>query len=62
MQLVKTETHEAYLPHKGSVSQFSDRYSVEYDTFDAKKKAHDLGWRKKAPRRKVIVNGKVKYV
>lgn len=30
MQLVKTETHIASLPHKGAVSQFEKEFGVEY--------------------------------
>ena len=30
MQLVKTDTHKATIPHKGSVSQFEKHFGVEY--------------------------------
>jgi RHS repeat-associated protein len=47
MQLVKTETHKAKVPHKGSSDQFSKHFGVEYDTYEAKMKAYEQGWRKK---------------
>jgi RHS repeat-associated protein len=47
MQLVKTSAHEATLPHKGSASQFADHFKVDYDTYEAKMKAYEQGWRKK---------------
>ena len=53
MQLIKTEAHEATLPHKGSASQFADHFGVEYDTFEAKQKAHEAGWRKKKPKQRI---------
>ncbi|WP_280653709.1 RHS repeat-associated core domain-containing protein [Flavobacterium chilense] len=42
MQLVTTSPHEA----KGSASQFAEHLKVEYDTFEAKMKAYEQGWRK----------------
>jgi RHS repeat-associated protein len=47
MQLVTTSAHEATLPHKGSASQFAEHFKVEYDTYEAKMKAYEKGWRKK---------------
>jgi RHS repeat-associated protein len=47
MQLVKTSAHEATLPHKGSASQFASHFKVDYDTYEAKMKAYEQGWRKK---------------
>jgi len=47
MELVTTEAHEATIPHKGSAGQFSDHFGVKYDTYQAKMKAHEQGWRKK---------------
>lgn len=51
MQLVKTKTHVANLPHKGSVSQFEKEFGVKYETYEAKQIAYEKGWHKKAPRR-----------
>jgi RHS repeat-associated protein len=51
MQLVKRATHEANLPHKGSAGQFADHFGVEYDTFEAKMKAHEQGWRNEPKQR-----------
>lgn len=51
MQLIKTSTHEASLPHKGSAGQFAEYFGVEYDTFEAKMKAFEQGWRKKTTQR-----------
>jgi RHS repeat-associated protein len=45
MQLIKTSTHEANLPHKGSAGQFADYFGVQYDTYEAKLKAYEQGWR-----------------
>ncbi len=36
MQLVKTEAHEATVPHKGSVSQFETTHGVKYESKEAK--------------------------
>lgn len=36
MQLVKTDAHNATIPHQGSVKQFQDYHGVEYDTPEAK--------------------------
>lgn len=47
MQLVTASAHEATLPHKGSASQFTEYFKVEYDSFEAKIKAYEAGWRKK---------------
>ncbi|POR20627.1 hypothetical protein BWK58_13825 [Flavobacterium columnare] len=52
MQLVKTKTHEASLPHKGSVSQFEKFTGTKYESFEAKEFAHNKGWRSKKPRLK----------
>ncbi|TXI13130.1 MAG: hypothetical protein E6Q66_10540 [Pedobacter sp.] len=54
MQLVKTTTHEASFPHKGSAGQFKDHFGIPYDTYEAKVKAFEQGWRsepKKAPKK-----------
>lgn len=45
IQLVKTSTHEVHLPHKGSAGQFADYFDVIYDTYEAKMKACEQGWR-----------------
>jgi RHS repeat-associated protein len=58
MQLVKTTTHEAYLPHKGSVSQYEAHFglpSQSYGTYDAKMKSYNAGWRTKKPKLKCPV-------
>ncbi|MBD5465426.1 MAG: hypothetical protein HDR22_06355 [Lachnospiraceae bacterium] len=52
MQLVKTETHVANIPHKGSVSQFEKEFGVTYESYEAKQIAYEKGWRKKKPRRR----------
>ena len=57
MQLVKTSTHEASLPHKGSAGQFAEHFGVKYDTYAAKLKAFEQGWRKEPKRRKPKVIG-----
>jgi len=46
MQLVKTEVHEATIPHKGSAGQFADHFKVKYDSPEAVKKAQEKGWLK----------------
>ena len=50
MQLIKTSTHEANLPHKGSAGQFADYFGVQYDSFEAKMKSFEQGWRKEPKR------------
>ena len=50
MELVTTAAHQASLPHKGSAGQFADHFGVEYDTYEAKIKAHEQGWRAKPKR------------
>ena len=35
MQLVKTEAHEATVPHMGSVSQFEKQHGVKYESPEA---------------------------
>ncbi|MEB2280736.1 HNH endonuclease [Lysinibacillus xylanilyticus] len=52
MQLVKTEAHNASLPHQGSVKQFEQFLGVEYETYEAKKASYDKGWRQREPRRR----------
>ena len=52
MELVTTEAHEATLPHKGSAGQFQDHFGVKYDTYEAKMKAYEQGWRKKPRKNK----------
>jgi RHS repeat-associated protein len=44
MQLVKRSTHEASLPHKGSVAQFEEHFGVTYDTPEAVAAAQKKGW------------------
>jgi hypothetical protein len=44
LQLVKTPTHEASLPHKGSVSQFEKEFGVKYDSPKAVALAEEKGW------------------
>ena len=50
MQLIKTSAHEANLPHKGSAGQFADYFGVQYDSFEAKMKSFEQGWRKEPKR------------
>ena len=50
MQLIKTSTHEANLPHKGSAGQFADYFGVQYDSFETKMKSFEQGWRKEPKR------------
>jgi len=38
------------LPHKGSVGQFADYFGVQYDSFEAKMKSFEQGWRKEPKR------------
>jgi len=52
MQLVKTDTHKASLPHQGSVKQFEQFFGVEYETYEAKKASFDEGWRQRKPRKR----------
>ncbi len=52
MELVTTEAHEARYPHKGSAGQFADHFGVKYDTYEAKMKAHEQGWRTKPRKNK----------
>ncbi|MFL0092923.1 RHS repeat-associated core domain-containing protein [Tenacibaculum maritimum] len=47
MELVTRKAHEATFPHKGSAGQFQDHFGVKYDTYEAKMKAYEQGWRKK---------------
>ncbi|WP_182859298.1 HNH endonuclease [Capnocytophaga canis] len=47
MQLIRTTTHQNSLPHKGSAGQFADYFGVEYDSYEAKMKAFEQGWREK---------------
>ncbi|MGI4736996.1 MAG: RHS repeat-associated core domain-containing protein [Janthinobacterium lividum] len=54
MQLVKTSTHEAHLPHKGSVSQFEKHFGLpsdSYGKYEAKMKSYNAGWRTGKPKR-----------
>ena len=44
MQLIKTDTHKATIPHKGSVYQFEAEFGVKYGTPEAINKAKDKGW------------------
>ena len=52
MELVTTEAHKSKIPHKGSAGQFADYFGVKYDTYEAKMKAYEQGWRKKPKKRK----------
>ena len=52
MQLIKTETHVANLPHNGSVSQFEKAFNVKYETYEAKQLAYEKGWRETQPRKR----------
>nr|WP_106781358.1 RHS repeat-associated core domain-containing protein [Lysinibacillus timonensis] len=60
MQLVKTETHKASLPHQGSVKQFEQHFGVEYDTYDAKMASYNQGWRQEMPRKRRTKNNCIK--
>jgi hypothetical protein len=44
MQLVKTTTHIATYPHKGSAGQFTDAFGVQYDTKEAVNISKSKGW------------------
>lgn len=50
MQLIKTETHIANLPHNGSVSQYEKAFGVKYETYEAKMVSYEKGWRRTKPR------------
>lgn len=44
MQLVKTEAHEASLPHQGSVKQFEQEFGVKYGKPEAVGVSQEKGW------------------
>jgi hypothetical protein len=44
MQLVKTTTHNASYPHKGSAGQFANHFGVKYDTAEAVNISKKKGW------------------
>ncbi len=52
MVLVKTKTHEATLPHVGSVSQYEKKMGVQYETYEAKMVSYKKGWREKEPQKR----------
>jgi len=49
MQLVKTPTHEATFPHKGSVAQYEQHFGVDYDTKASVAKSQKKGWLRGKP-------------
>ena len=56
MQLVKTSTHEATFPHKGSVSQFEKYFGVKYGSQEAIAVSHSKGWLKGRVPKKLRAN------
>jgi hypothetical protein len=52
MVLIVSETHDAHIPHEGSVAQFCRMSGLEYGTYEAKMYAYNNGYITKLPKKR----------